>query len=117
MAMFRPMRTDMQAQIGAMLEEYRAVRSRIEPLQVAAAGRGEFASDATKRRRSPGRGRVRVVMTDHVSSSVEAAIRIDAEALRAIEPRMDALADGVAATLSRLRSALGVEGRCWGDDE
>jgi DNA-binding protein YbaB len=31
------MRTDMQAQIGAMLEEYRATRSRIEGLRAAAA--------------------------------------------------------------------------------
>ena len=31
------MRTDMQAQIGAMLEEYRATRSRIDGLQAAAA--------------------------------------------------------------------------------
>ena len=46
-----------------------------------------------------------------------AAVVVDPDGLRGTGPRFDAIADGVAAVLRRLGSALDAEGSCWGADE
>jgi hypothetical protein len=44
-------------------------------------------------------------------------LRLDATALRAIQPAVAALADGLSGAVTRLATALDGEGACWGFDE